>query len=88
MLNPDNLEIVVICAQPHCSTPLWKMRMLKRDGEKPVSTEWTPLLPGVAKFPDQQEYCPVCDQGYWVEGPKGERSFRIIDPVTGQRETI
>lgn len=84
--DPDNLHYEIWCVG--CSRPLWRTRVLKRDGSRVVSTETLPCEPVVPKFDRRMEWCPLCGRRFYAHAKSGGHMYMIKDLACGLKRLI
>lgn len=82
MLNPDNIDQVILCTA--CNQQLWRMKVLSRFGDRVGGVQYTPIGHKTV-FHNALRSCPKCTRQFYREDPTNkEHIYRLADPQTGR----
>lgn len=77
LANPNKIHTEILCVR--CREPLWRQRVLKRSGNRVLSTETLPAQDGVPPFSPRHENCPFCGEKFFARAKSGGQMYLLKD---------
>lgn len=84
--DPDKLHVRIHCVS--CEAPLWEQRVLKRSGDRVISSETTAIGTNRQRFSHLIENCPLCGKRYYARGHGGVQKYLLTDMNSGIKRLI
>lgn len=84
--DPDDVHYEIHCTS--CHESLWHTKILKRSGNRVVSTETKSCNEWIPKFDRRIEFCPLCGKRFYALSTTGGHMYLIKDMKCGIRRLV